>query len=125
MKLTFEKGLLGLELYKEYDLLDLEGFEPFKILQSKEEKDIGLVVVSPFEIREDYEFEISDSAVKSIEAENREDLLVLTTVNLDLDENKTTTNLRAPIVINKVCKKGVQIILNNEQYKIKHPISKG
>ncbi len=125
MELTFEKGLLGLELYKKYQLKDIEGLEPFKLLQSDDENDIGLVLISPFEIEENYEFEISNSIQKSIEAQSREDLLIYTTVNVNSDPKKITTNLRAPIIINKLNNKGVQIILNNEQYKIKHPISKG
>ena len=35
---------------------------------------------------------------------------------------KTTSNLRAPLVINVKNCTGEQIILNKECYKIKHPI---
>lgn len=125
MELTFEKGLLGLESYKKYELKDIKDVEPFKLLQSIDEEGIGLVVVSPFEIDENYEFTISDSIVKFIGVENRDDLLIYSTVNINSNPKKSTVNLRAPIVINSHNNKGVQIILNNEQYKIKHPISKG
>lgn len=125
MELIFKKGLLGLETYKNYELKDIEDVDTFKLLQCQDEPDIGLVVVSPFQIEENYEFEISDSIEELIEAKSVDDLLVFTTVNVNSDPSKMTTNLRAPIVINKVSKKGVQVILNNEKYKIKHPISKG
>lgn len=125
MELKFEKGLLGLELYKNFVLKDIDEVDSFKLLQCKEEPDIGLILVSPFDIEKEYEFEISDVIEKQIDAETIKDLLIFTTVNVNSDPNKMTTNLRAPIIINTVSKKGIQVILNNEQYKIKHPISKG
>lgn len=125
MELKFEKGLLGLELYKNFVLKDIDEVDSFKLLQCKEEPDIGLILVSPFDIEKEYEFEISDVIEKQIDAETIKDLLIFTTVNVNSDPTKMTTNLRAPIIINTVSKKGIQVILNNEQYKIKHPISKG
>lgn len=125
MELKFEKGLLGLELYKNFVLKDIDEVDSFKLLQCKEEPDIGLILVSPFDIEKEYEFEISDVIEKQIDAETINDLLIFTTVNVNSDPTKMTTNLRAPIIINTVSKKGIQVILNNEQYKIKHPISKG
>lgn len=125
MELTFEKGLLGLEVYKDYELKDIEGIESFKLLQSKDEEGIGLVLMSPFEVYKDYEFEISDSVVDSLDIKSKEDVVIYTTVNVNSDYTKNTTNLRAPIVVNTNSKKGVQVILNNEQYKIKHPIVRG
>lgn len=125
MELTFEKGLLGLEEYKEFELKVIEEVESFKLLQSKDEDTIGLVLISPFEVMSDYEFEISKSVEEKIGAKSIDDLLVYTTVNLSSDPSKITSNLRAPIIINTMSNKGIQIILNNEKYKIKHPIIKG
>ena len=125
MKLNFEKGLLGLELYKNFVLKDIEEVESFKLLQCEDEPDIGLILVSPFEVEKEYEFEISDAVEKQIGAKSVDELLIFTTVNINSDPSKMTTNLRAPIIINRASKKGIQVILNNEQYKIKHPISKG
>ena len=45
--------------------------------------------------------------------------------NITVNINSATTNLRAPIIINFKEKLGKQIILQNEEYQIKHPISKG
>ena len=125
MELTFEKGLLGLETYKEYALKNIEDLDSFKLLQSKDEEGIGLILMSPFEVCKSYEFEISDSIMNSIGVKSKDDILIYTTVNVNSDFTKNTTNLRAPIIINRKSKKGVQVILNNEKYKIKHPICKG
>ena len=39
MEIVFEKGLIGLEQYKKYDLKELEGNPVFNILESMDNKD--------------------------------------------------------------------------------------
>ncbi|WP_143316408.1 flagellar assembly protein FliW [Clostridium sp. HBUAS56017] len=125
MKIVFKNGLLGLEEYKNYELQDIEGMEPYKLLQSTDNKDLGLVVISPFEFCTDYEVNLAEEQIKELEAESENEIALYTTVNINSDVRKMTTNLRAPIVLNIKKKIGQQIILENEVYKIKHPIIKG
>ena len=125
MKIIFNKGMLGLEKCKEFDLVDLEGLEPYKILKSTENKEIGLVVASPFEVDLEYEVKIPEETLKNLQILSEEDVVIYTTINVNSDISKITTNLRAPIIINIKKALGEQIILNNEIYKIKHPIYKG
>ena len=123
MKIEFDKGLLGLEEFKSYKIEDVEDNEFFKVLRSVDDKEIGLVITSPFLVDENYEVEIPKDIVKSLKIENEKDVELYTTVTLNSDMSKTTTNLRAPIIINTKTKLGEQIILVNEKYKIKHPIA--
>ncbi|PRR82835.1 flagellar assembly protein FliW [Clostridium vincentii] len=125
MKITFNKGILGLQEYKEFDLVDLEGLEPYKMLKSVEDKEIGLVVGSPFEMDLGYEAKIPKETLEHLQISSQEDVLIFTTINVNSDVSKITTNLRAPIIINVKKSLGEQIILNNEIYKIKHPMYKG
>jgi len=125
MKIIFNKGMLGLQEYKEFDLVDLEGLEPYKMLKSTKNNEIGLVIGSPFEVDLEYEVKIPEETLKSLEISSEEDVLIYTTINVNSDISKITTNLRAPIIINIKKALGEQIILNNEIYKIKHPIFKG
>lgn len=123
MKIEFDKGLLGLEEFKSYKIEYVEDNEFFKVLRSVDDKEIGLVITSPFLVDENYEVEIPKDTVKSLKIENEKDVELYTTVTLNSDMSKTTTNLRAPIIINTKTKLGEQIILVNEKYKIKHPIA--
>ena len=50
-KVTFKKGILGFKNLKEYALVDLKEYEPFKLLQSLEDDAAGLIVVSTFELK--------------------------------------------------------------------------
>lgn len=120
--IKFEKGLPGFNELKKFILVDIEENSMFKLLQSVENSDIGIVVVSPFEVIQDYEFKLNDNILNNLKIEKEQDVLVVNTVTLNSDPSKITTNLRAPIIININKGLGEQIILENDNYKIKHPL---
>ncbi|MBN1037785.1 flagellar assembly protein FliW [Clostridium botulinum] len=119
-KITFKKGILGFENLKEYILVDLKECEPFKLLQSLEDEDVGLIVVSPFEFLKNYETKLNTEEIKRLEIRSEEEVALVTTVTLNSDPKKITTNLKAPLIINISNNLGEQIILDNSDYKIKH-----
>ena len=51
-----------------------------------------------------------------------EDLLIFVTITVPTDITKMTCNLKAPIVIDSETLKGVQLIVDNEDYLVKYPI---
>lgn len=120
--ITFKKGLPGFEDLKKYILFPTEENELFNILHSIENEELGLIVISPFEIIKDYEFKLSDEKLKELKIILPEEVLVLNTVTLSSKIENITTNLKAPIIINIKERLGEQIILDNEKYKIKHPL---
>lgn len=119
---VFEKPLLGFDNLKKFVLVEIEQNSMFNLLQSIEEKAVGLIVVSPFSVRQDYEIELDEATIKELGIESYEDVAVMNTVTLNAVPEKITTNLRAPIIINIKNKKGKQIILNNDKYEIKEPL---
>ncbi|WP_315121925.1 flagellar assembly protein FliW [uncultured Clostridium sp.] len=118
----FPKGVPGFSELKKFIIFPVEGEGIFSILHSIEEETIGLAVVSPFSVCKDYEFQIPEETIKNLKVNSPEDILVITTVTINSHYKMITTNLRAPIIINIKGKIGEQIILENEEYKIKHPI---
>jgi len=50
--------------------------------------------------------------------------LIVTTVTLNSDVKKITTNLQGPIVINISSNLGEQIIVDNSKYKVKEALVK-
>lgn len=121
MELTFKKGLPGFELLINFELSDLENNEKFKILKSKEE-DISFVTTSPFDMYEDYEINLNEETIKELEIENPEDVLVLSIITLGKTLQKSTINLKAPIIINVKNNLGKQYILQTDKYETKHPL---
>lgn len=120
--LTFKKGIPGFNDLKKFVLLNLEEYEPFKLLQSLEEDEISLIVTSPFEFFKDYEIKLGEETIKNLEIDSLEQVMILTTITLNSDVKKITTNLQGPIVINTSNNFGEQIILDNSKYKVKNPL---
>ena len=120
--ITFTKGLPGLQELKKFILIDFEGNPIFKILHSIENKELGLVAVSPFDVVNEYEFELKDYIIERLKITDSSEVLVLNTVTLSSKAEDITTNLKAPIIINIKSKLGEQIIIDNERYMIKHPL---
>ena len=120
--ITFKKGLPGFENLKEYIIFPLEENKIFSIMQSLEDTSVGIPVLSPFSISNDYEFSIPQEITESLCIKSQEDVLVLNTVTINSNYKSITTNLKAPIIINIKDKIGEQIILDNDKYEIKHPI---
>lgn len=124
MDLVFKKGILGFEDYNEFIIKDVEENDVFKILEAKDDRGLSLAILSPFDVEEDYKVELSEETIENLGIESEEDVIIYTTVTLNSDMTKTTTNLRAPIVINQKNCLAEQIILCEEKYKIKHPVLK-
>ena len=122
--ITFKKGIPGFEELKRYILVDLEGYEPFSLLQSLEDENIGMIVVSPYEFFSEYKVKLSDETIDALEIKSPEEVYIITTVTLNSDPKKITTNLQGPIVINNFKKLGEQIILDNSKYKVKELLMK-
>ncbi len=108
--ISFAEGLIGLPEMRRAVLLEMNDFEPFRWLVSLENENTRFIVVEPEQIFTGYErFE------KGITAS--ENLQTLAIVNLSSEWQKTTINLRAPIVINAETKIGAQIILSESDYQ--------
>jgi flagellar assembly factor FliW len=120
--ITFKKGLPGFENLRQFILFSVEENDLFSILHSTEDEEVGLVVLSPFSVLNDYEFKLSDSKIEELGINAPEDVLVLNTVTLSSKVEDITANLKAPIIINIKENLGEQIILENDKYKIKHTL---
>lgn len=118
--ITFNKGLPGLENLKKFIMFPMEENNVFSMLHSIENTEIGLVLVSPFYAMKDYEFKLEEHEIDSLKIKDKSDIVVLTTVCVNSDIKKITTNLKAPILINIKEKIGEQLILDNEKYSIKY-----
>lgn len=121
----FTKGIPGFEEYKDYTILyDNEGEgEPFfSWLQCVTEKGLAFPIVNPFKVKEDYNPVVEDALLAEIGECNAEDLAIFLLATVPANPHKTTVNLKAPLLINTVNRQGMQIIVENEDYEIRHRI---
>ncbi|ORX24534.1 flagellar assembly protein FliW [Thermoanaerobacterium sp. PSU-2] len=120
----FEEGIPGFEGLKSFILLSSEEFTPFKWLQSLDDTDIAFVIIDPKAIIKDYKIELDVETVKALDIKDLNHILVFAIVVIPDEIEKMTANLKAPIIINAENNKGMQILLDNDEYMIKHPILK-
>jgi flagellar assembly factor FliW len=121
--IDFPDGLPGFENVKKYILL-VRGTEdsPFKWLQSIDDPKLAFVVADTFAIKNDYDIEIDDKLLSTIEVQNESDLQIYSIVVIPEDISKTTINLKAPVIINTRSFKGMQVILDTDRYGVRHYI---
>lgn len=124
---TFEKGIPGFEEYTKYTILyDIkeEGEAFFSWLQCVTEKDLAFPIVNPFRVDKEYNPVVEDALLEKLGEFETEDLAVFLLATVPDDIKKATVNMKAPLVINTRNNKGMQIIVENNDYEVKHVILK-
>ncbi|WP_434577712.1 flagellar assembly protein FliW [Thermoanaerobacterium thermosaccharolyticum] len=122
--LYFDDGIPGFEGLKSFILLSVDEYTPFKWLQSLDDTNIAFVIIDPKVVVKDYKVEINEETVKLLDIKDLNHILVFAIVVIPDEIEKMTANLKAPIIINAENNKGMQILLDNDDYMIKHPILK-
>jgi flagellar assembly factor FliW len=118
---TFPEGLLGFEKFSKFVLLDARQ-KPFLYLQSVDVPDLAFILIDPFLFRADYSIDVADEALDTIGIENPSDALVFAIVTVPQDGGGATANLMGPLIINKANRKGIQAVLTDLRWKVKHDI---
>jgi len=117
----FQEGIPAFEEEKQFVLILNEDKEnPFHYLQSIKNPDLSFIIINPFEIFDDYDILIPETAKEKLKIKREEDVLIYTMVVVPEDIEKITTNLLGPIVINGEERLGKQVILEDDRYRTKH-----
>ena len=120
--INFPNGIIGFENLKNFALIyDSEREERSKIswLQSMDEPLMVLPVINPLDLMEKYTPTIEDELMKNIGDPADVDLLIFVTLSIPSDVTQMTANLKAPIIINTVDRKAMQVIVENQEYPVK------
>lgn len=115
---TFPKGIPGFEHHQNFCLKPHN--EMFNLFQSLSQSDVAFITINPFDLYPNYEFELSQEAMKDMDINYREDVFVQCIVTWHSNLDKITVNLLAPIILNTSNHTGKQIILQNTNYTTKH-----
>ena len=108
--LEIPEGLFGFEDYKKFALIESE-YDPFLWLQSAEDPNLAFLIIDPFLI--------CDDSLLKIGITKPEDIIIMTIVTVPSDGSPITANFQGPLVINKVNKKCMQVILNDNRWSTK------
>lgn len=123
--ITFENGIVGFPELRRFTLIhNEERTEPNSVhwLQSMDEPAFAMPVLDPLLVEENYNPMVESELLKTLGDLNPEEMLVLVTLTVPQDVKLMSVNLRAPIIINSENRMACQIILDSDQYEVKHPI---
>lgn len=110
--IQFPMGLLGLEDCREWVLLADRRNEALAWLQSVDQPEVALAVVSPRRFVPDYRMRVARRELASLELEDIKRAKVLAIVGKT--DRGITLNLKAPLLINLERRLGRQVVTNGD-----------
>lgn len=122
--IRFDHGLPGFEEENKFTIIPLEESSVYQVLQSVQTPQIAFITVNPFAFT-NYSFDLDESTVHNLEIKSEEDVAILSIVTVKEPFSNSTVNLMAPIVINTRSHKAKQMILENSEFPIRHPLTSG
>ena len=121
--ITFPDGIIGFPDLKKFVLLHDQAADALRYLQSIDDPDFALTVVDPLTICDSYLPTVTEEQVACLgDLLTEEELLVFVTITIPEKIEDMSANLQAPIIINTLNNWAVQVILDDESYKVKTPI---
>lgn len=123
-RLRFPEGLFGFEEEKEFFLLPFEGSEGSLLcFQSAVTPGLAFVAMNPFSLKPDYAPQLTPGELKTMGVEKSEELCFYALCVVRSPVADSTVNLRCPVVINDGTRQAMQVILEDQTYKMHHLLS--
>ena len=117
----FADGIPAFEDEHEFVVRPYEEGTPYMFLQSMATPELAFLMTDPFVFFPDYSFELDDENMDKLEIKTMDDVLVCTLISIPRSGvADMTTNLLAPVVINRHTMQAKQIVLEKTQYTTKH-----
>lgn len=123
-QISFPEGLFGFEEEKNFLLLPFHGSNGTLLcFQSAVTPALAFVAVNPFSLKPDYAPELTAAELKQMDVERSQDLCFYALCAVRNPVADSTVNLRCPIAVNDSTRKAVQVILDTDQYQMRHLFS--
>ena len=111
----FPHGLIGLEIEREFILLQIRPEAPLLILQSVHNPLVGLLVADPYSFMDEYRVAASEAEMQQLQVAQLADAAVLVTVSIPAGQPQDAVlNLTGPIFINHQARIGLQVPQNSD-----------
>ncbi len=122
--LIFPNGIFGFEEESEFLLLPFENSDGNMLcLQSIKTPSLAFVAMNPFALKPDYSPVLQKAELEKLQAENSDELCYYTLCVVREPVGTSTVNLRCPIVINDKTKNAMQVILETDEYNMRHSLA--
>lgn len=120
--LTLPEGLIGFEEHKEFALLALADYEPFRWLQAFSDPGLSFPLLDPHAVLPGYQPTIPETDRQALALEGPDRPVLYAIASVSETGGDVTINLRAPIVINARRRLARQVVLADSRWEIQHPV---
>ena len=122
--ITIPAGVLGFPEFKKFCLVDPGDDTLIIWLQSVENPDVAFALLEPKILKPEYTARLSAAELRELKLENVNQSAVFSILTIGEDVAQMTANIKAPLVINLKEKIARQVVLQENEYSIKHPMFK-
>lgn len=122
--LSFPNGLYGFDDEHEFLLIPFEGSEGTLLcLQSKKTSALAFILMDPFALQPDYTPALQRAELSALGVRDSGDLCYYVMCVVKQPVSDSTVNLKCPVAINPDTRVCVQVILDSEEYQMRHLLS--
>jgi len=120
--IRFPDGLYGFENETEFTFLPFNPNveSPMEWMQSLKSSHLAFVITDPYLYLQDYKLKLSEDDKKRVHLKSEEPFLTRTIVTIPENYLEMTTNLIAPLIINKDKGFAKQFVLTSMDYDTRH-----
>ncbi len=122
--ITFHQGILGFTDAKRFCLVDPGDDTLILWLQSLDQPSVAFPVLEPKIFRPDFTARLSAAELRELRLDNMNQSAVFCILTIGDDVTQMTANMKAPVVLNLREQVGRQVVLQENDYGIKHPVFK-
>jgi flagellar assembly factor FliW len=121
--ISFPTGLFGFEDEQSFLLLPFSDEGTLLSLQSVRTPQLAFTLMHPFTLAPDYAPVLREEELKALAAEKSEDLYYYVMCTVKEPVSETMVNMRCPLAINPDTREGMQVILDDETWEMRHRLA--
>jgi flagellar assembly factor FliW len=122
--ISVPQGILGFPEYRKFCLVDPGDDTLILWLQSLDNSEIAFPILEPKIFKGDYAARLSAVELRELKLESINQSAVFSILTIPEDVTQMTANLKAPVVINLMGQIAKQVVLQENEYTIKHEMFK-
>ena len=122
--ITFPQGIPSFEDEHEFLLLPIAGGEEALLcMQSVATPHLSFILMNPFSLDQSYAPTLRESERNVLQVERDQDLCFHVLCAMKRPLSDSTINLKCPIAVNPDKRIAMQVILDTDEYHMRHPLS--
>ena len=121
---AFPNGLYGFEEEKEFLLIPFEGGQSSLLcLQSIQTPALAFIMMDPFSLKQDYSPVLQSTELSALGVNKYDELCYYVMCVVKHPISDSTLNFKCPVVINPTSHVSMQVILESDEYGMRHLLS--